>query len=147
MSLSQYLPRHSLHNEVHARPPEALTAPLAITHVVMLANPQQREASRLHLAELLRNQHLPLPDAASTHIRMDMGPYRLRWEMHTEFVTWTFFRPLDGGTLDPADPVTANQVVPQDWFVALPGECLASVQLWVLPANTSRADELGRLAS
>lgn len=144
MSLSQYLPRHSLHNEVHARPPEALTAPLAITHVVMLANPQQREASRLHLAELLRNQHLPLPDAASTHIRMDMGPYRLRWEMHTEFVTWTFFRPLDAGTLDPADPVTANQVVPQDWFVALPGECLASVQLWVLPANTSRADELGR---
>ena len=73
MSLSQYLPRHSLHNEVHARPPEALSAPLAITHVVMLANLEQREASRLHLAELLRNQHLPLPDAASTHVHADMG--------------------------------------------------------------------------
>ncbi len=144
MSLSQYLPRHSLHNEVHARPPEALSAPLAITHVVMLANLEQREASRLHLAELLRNQHLPSPDAASTHIRMDMGPYRLRWEMHTEFVTWTFFRELEGVTLDVVDPVTANQVVPQDWFHALPGKCLASVQLWVLPASTPRADELAR---
>ena len=114
MSLNQYPQRHSLHNEIHARPPEAMVAPAAVSHVVMLANPTERAASRAHVAELLRNQHLPMPDAASTHLRMDLGQYRLRWEMHTEFVTWTFIRQLDALPVMGQVPATASQVVPQD---------------------------------
>ena len=111
MTLIQYPQRQALHNEVHARPPEATTAPIAIAHVVMLANPAQREASRAHVSDLLRNRHLPLPDTGSTHIRMDLGQYRLRWEMHTEFVTWTFMRTLDSVPLagqPPPDPASRD---------------------------------------
>jgi len=79
--------RVSLHNEIHARPPEAMSPPLAISHLVMLCDAAGREASRAHVAALLRERHLPLPDAQSTHIRMDLGPFRIRWELHTEFVT------------------------------------------------------------
>lgn len=135
MPLSQYPQRHALHNEVHARPPESMSAPVAISHVVMLATAEQREASRAHVAELLKNQHLPMPGAHSTHIRMDLGPYRIRWEMHTEFVTWTFIRPLETAPFGDTEPVTARQVVPQDWLAALPGQCLSSVHLWVLPTS------------
>ena len=46
--------RRALHNEVHARPPEPMQAPLAISHVVMLADAAAREASRAHLLALLR---------------------------------------------------------------------------------------------
>jgi uncharacterized membrane-anchored protein len=145
MSLSQYPQRQALHNEIHARPPESITPPAAVSHVVMLASPGERMASRAHLAELLRNQHLPMPDAASTHLRMDLGQYRLRWEMHTEFVTWTFTRQLDS-MLSADQPLpTASQVVPQEWLAALPGQCLASVHVWALPnktTNTERSDEL-----
>lgn len=145
MSLSQYPQRQALHNEIHARPPESITPPAAVSHVVMLASPEERMASRAHVAELLRNQHLPMPDAASTHLRMDLGQYRLRWEMHTEFVTWTFTRQLDS-MLSADQPLpTASQVVPQEWLAALPGQCLASVHVWALPnktSNTERADEL-----
>ena len=35
---TQHAQRVLLHNEVHARPPEALVAPLAITHIVMLTD-------------------------------------------------------------------------------------------------------------
>ncbi|OYY83420.1 MAG: hypothetical protein B7Y46_15540, partial [Acidovorax sp. 28-64-14] len=35
---TQHPHRVMLHNEIHARPPEALTAPLAIAHIVMLAD-------------------------------------------------------------------------------------------------------------
>ena len=100
--------RALLHNEIHARPPEALAAPMAITHVVMWADAAQREASRAHLAALLRDHHLPLPGEHNTHLRVDLGAFRLRWELHTEFVSWTFMAPLaadgfaGGGWIFPA---------------------------------------------
>ncbi len=47
-----------------------MQAPLAITHVVMLTDAAQREASRAHVATLLRNHHLPvLPAAVPDHCR------------------------------------------------------------------------------
>jgi len=142
MTLNQYPQRQALHNEIHARPPESLSAPAAISHVVMLTSPAERAASRAHVVELLRNKHLPMPDAASTHLRMDLGQYRLRWEMHTEFVTWTFMRVLDATPLLGQTPPTASQVVPQEWLAALPGQCLASVHVWVLPSSANGTDEL-----
>ena len=144
MSLNQYPQRQALHNEVHARPPEAIAAPMAISHIVMLAGPVEREASRAHVSELLRNQHLPLPDAASTHIRMDLGAYRLRWELHTEFVTWTFMRQLDVVPQAGQQPPSAAEVVPRQWLAGLPGQCLASLHLWALPSNAPGNDELVR---
>ena len=91
---SQHPLRAALHNEIHARPPEAMHVPLAISHVVMLCDAAQREASRAHVAALLRDHHLPLPDATTIHLRVDVGAFRLRWELHTEFVSWTFMRAL-----------------------------------------------------
>jgi uncharacterized membrane-anchored protein len=110
-----------------------MTAPLAISHLVMLGDAQEREASRAHLTALLRDHHLPLPDAQSTHIRMDLGAFRIRWELHTEFVTWTFSRAIDVKGFGERDPATAIEAVPQAWLDGLPGQCLASLHLWVLP--------------
>ena len=145
MSLNPYPQRQALHNEIHARPPESITPPAAVSHVVMLASPDQRAASRAHVAELLRNRHLPMPDAASTHLRMDFGQFRLRWEMHTEFVTWTFIRQLDSTPLQGQIPPTASQVVPQEWLSALPGQCLASVHVWALPSKGSDPEDTDNL--
>ena len=139
---NQHPQRAALHNEIHARPPEAMTVPLAISHVVMLCDAAQRAASREHVAALLRDHHLPLPDSLTTHLRMDLGQFRIRWELHTEFVSWTFMRDLDPARASDAthDPASAIDAVPQDWFAALPGQCLTSLHLWVLPANTSVTD-------
>ena len=140
--LKQHPQRAALHNEIHARPPEAMTVPLAISHVVMLCDAAERAASREHVAALLRDHHLPLPDSLTTHLRMDLGQFRIRWELHTEFVSWTFMR--DVGPARPSDathdPAPAIDAVPQDWFAALPGQCLTSMHLWVLPANAFVTD-------
>ena len=123
--------RIALHNEVHARPPEALQVPMAIAHIVMWTDRDGREASRNHLAQLLRDHHLPTPAANSTHLRADFGSWRLRWELHTEFVTWTFMREMPS---EPANvmPQTAVQAVPQQWLNQLPGECLVRLHLWAM---------------
>ena len=133
LHIQQHPLRVVLHNEIHARPPEAMTAPLAISHVVMLCNAEQRLASRAHVATLLRDHHLPPPDGSSTHIRMDLGGFRLRWELHTEFVTYTFMCPMEGDALNEREPQTAIDAVPQDWLEKLPGEALSSMHVWALP--------------
>ena len=132
----QHPDRALLHNEVHARPPEALSGPLALTHIVMLADAAGREASRAHLAALLRDHHLAPPDALCTHLRVDLGGWRLRWELHTEFVTWTFSSPLADESFGQREPDTALQAVPQAWAAQLPGQCLSALHLWVLPARS-----------
>lgn len=128
--------RVALHNEIHARPPEAMAAPLAISHIVMVGDAAEREASRAHVAALLRDHHLPQPDANSTHIRMDVGAFRIRWELHTEFVTWSFSKAVEAAGFGEREPVTAVEFVPQEWLARLPGQCLASLHLWVLPTNS-----------
>ena len=129
----QHPQRVALHNEVHARPPEAMDVPLCLSHVVMVCDSEQRAASWAHMAELARDHHLPPPDAGSTHVRLDLGPYRVRWEMHTEFVTWTFVRRLNTERFGEQEPETALQAVPQRWFAQIPGQCLSNMHLWALP--------------
>ncbi len=137
--LTQHPQRGALHNEVHARPPEPMAAPLAVSHVVMLCDTAQSAASREHLSQLLRAHHLPLPDAASTHLRTDLGAFRMRWELHTEFVSWSFVRELEAASAAHAAPADgqawhpAREVVPQEWLSQLPGQCLAAIDLWALP--------------
>ena len=48
----QHPQRAVLHNEIHARPPEAMEAPVAIAHVVMLAD----AAGQVELAELAQQR-------------------------------------------------------------------------------------------
>lgn len=134
-ALTQHAQRNALHNEIHARPPEALAGPLAISHVVMVCSAEQRTASRAHVATLLAGHHLPQPDAQGAHIRMDMGAYRIRWELHTEFVSWTFTRSIEIAGFGEREPPNAAEVVPQVWLAALPGECLTALNLWVLPTT------------
>jgi len=131
----QHPHRVMLHNEIHARPPEALAAPLAIAHIVMLADAAGREASRAHVAALLRDHHMALPDAQTTHLRMDFGAFRIRWELHTEFVSWTFMVPTPTEAFGEREPASAIDAVPHEWLAALPGQCLCSLNLWVLPTH------------
>jgi len=83
----------------------------------------------------MRDHHLPLPDSGTTYLRMDVGPFRIRWELHTEFVSWTFMRAVPGDVAREREPVPAIDAVPQEWFSRLPGQCLTSLHLWVLPAT------------
>ena len=140
--MQQHPQRAALHNEVHARPPQALVAPLAISHLVMVCDAAQREASRAHIAALLHDLHLPLPDPQASHFRMDLGQFHIRWELHTEFVSWTFMCALAGERLGEVEPEPAFNAVPQSWLAALPGQCLSSLNLWVTPSPAFGASAL-----
>ncbi len=137
--LQQHAQREALHHEVHARPPQALTAPLAISHVVMVCDAAQRQASRAHVVALLGIHDLALPDPHASHFRMNVGPFHIRWEVHAEFVTWTLMCAFSAPRAGEHETEPALDKVPHDWFAALPGQCLSALHLWAMPRDALEA--------
>ncbi|HYD31410.1 MAG TPA: DUF3422 domain-containing protein [Azospirillaceae bacterium] len=124
--------RLSLTNEVHARPPEALTAPIRASLIAMLSGETAAEADRAHLEALCIRAGAAAPTPGGTHHSVDLGTCRLKWERHTEFSTYTIFRA--GGFTDPfAEPALA--ALPPDWLKGVAGELLVGVHIALLPVE------------
>jgi uncharacterized membrane-anchored protein len=115
--------RLELINEVHARPPEPLVAPTRLSYLALMCDADEREAVYQAVLDLcLRYKTIP-PDRSALHFSAELGPFRLKWEQHTEFVRFTFIVP--GTTGDPFER-PAISVLPEDWVAALPGKLIVA---------------------
>ncbi len=118
--------RQTLYEEVHARPPPLLRPPLRASHMVFLADAAQRDASFEHVCELASRYSANLPDPDKGCFYEEIGGFELRWELHTEFCSYTFLRP---GVSTPLFSETALEVVPGDWLEGIPGVFLSGTHL------------------
>ncbi|WP_412504805.1 DUF3422 family protein [Roseovarius sp. SYSU LYC5161] len=126
--------RYSLANELHARPFPSLTVPttaafLAIKRVNSAAG-RDRDADMAHLVALLDRYGAPHPQPGATHFFGKIGRHMLKWESHTEMVTYTAF--ADGLSARPFDP-TDFEVFPDDWLSEAPGARITSALIRVAP--------------
>lgn len=124
--------RYTMANELHARPFPSVATPSRAAYLALKpaanAAGRDREADRAHLIALLDRfgaQH-PQPDA--THYSGQIGKHMLKWESHTEFVTYTIFG--DGNAERPFDAETFA-VFPQDWLDMAPGVRITSALIRV----------------
>ena len=124
--------RYTMANELHARPFPSVASPSRAAYLALKpaanAAGRDREADRAHLIALLDRfgaQH-PQPDA--THYSGQIGKHMLKWESHTEFVTYTIFG--DGNAARPFDAETFA-VFPQDWLDTAPGVRITSALIRV----------------
>lgn len=115
--------RFELANEVHARPHEALTAPLRASYIAVLVGAAERAREHAHVARLCEEAGVAPPAATAIHFTADLGAFRLRWERHTEFSSYTFLCPGLGHARF-ADNAASR--VPSDWLRAIPGRTLAA---------------------
>lgn len=124
--------RYALVNELHARPFPALEAPshavyVAVKEPLDAAN-RDRTRDRTHLLALLDRNGSAHPQPDATHFSGAMGRAELKWESHTEFVTYSAFVPgLPDRAFDPAEA----RVFPEDWLADAPGTRLTSVLIRV----------------
>jgi uncharacterized membrane-anchored protein len=74
---------------------------------------------------------------------LETSAFRLRWERHTEFSTYTIF--VNGAESEPFSE-TAIQALPSTWLPGLPGELLAAMHVSLVPAASIEAsiESLGR---
>lgn len=135
MSDTQTLPlpehplRQRLNDEVHARPPMAITGPEWISYLAILhgedSSATQEEAHLHALCKRLGSDICPV--IQGDHWSMEAGDLRLKWERHNEFSSYTFFRrrPLHE---DPAGQ-SALDALPPDWLQAIPGTLIAATHV------------------
>jgi len=134
--------RHQLTNELHARPFTPLEAPARAAHI---AFKQPKNAARrapeddlAHLRSFLERHGGPFPAENAQHYFHDFGRFRLKWERHTEFVSYTVF--VDGLGDSPFD-AAASKYFPQDWLDAAPGLVVAAAHLYVEAVDSPKAAE------
>ncbi|MBT8455497.1 MAG: DUF3422 domain-containing protein [Rhodobacteraceae bacterium] len=124
--------RYKMANELHARPFPALEPPCRAAYLAIKqphdAAARDRELDRAHLIDLLDRFGASHPTPGATHWFGQIGKYQLKWESHTEFVTYTIFgdgvadRPFEAQTFD---------VFPADWLDAAPGKRITSALIRV----------------
>jgi uncharacterized membrane-anchored protein len=130
--------RYPLTNELHARPFPSLEVPctavfLAYKEPVDAAN-RDRSRDLAHLIDLLDRNGSPHPEPEATHFSGPIGRHELKWESHTEFVTYSAFCP--GVSARPFDP-EEMRVFPDNWLAAAPGKRLVSllIRVEVMPGD------------
>jgi uncharacterized membrane-anchored protein len=131
--------RNALNAEVHARPPVPLSMPERISYLAFVHGQDNRALEIDHLSSLASMFAVPVPDEIGEHVLLDLGDFRLKFERHTEFTSYTFFRQLDlpDGALSLADltgdSTDALQAVPAAWRRDIPGELMVATQIDLLP--------------
>jgi uncharacterized membrane-anchored protein len=120
--------RRALNDEVHARPPESLTGPVRLSYLVVVGT-GSHAADLQGLLELIEGTGAPKPSADTNHYVADLGPCRVRWERHTEFVRYTF---IAQGVEKVPFSQPAMSLVPYVWANKLQGKTLAAIHASVV---------------
>ncbi len=131
--------RDRLLAEAHARPFTPLKAPMLATRIATLSGQDGAVSDRSHMTALCRSLGRSEPGPDARWCVLDAGKWRLRWERHTEFSTWTFFRSPDGDNLMLEK---ASDAAPKDWIDSLPGEVLVATNLVVISKDSSQTAAL-----
>jgi len=133
--------RVELSDEVHARPPLPLRAPSRVSCLALLSPPAARPDEWSGLLALAARFGITMPATPGSQCSADFGPFRLKWERHTEFSRYVFV--VDGASEAPfAAPAITS--VPDDWIASLPGQLIFAAHCEIVqePSETPRYDQL-----
>ena len=119
--------RYTLVNELHARPFPVLSVPSTAAFIALMEEDgaaRDKARDRAHLLALLDRYGSSHPQPDATHFSGPIGRSELKWESHTEFVTYTAFTP--GLSARPFDPTDSSSFSPE-WRDKAAGRVAASV--------------------
>ncbi len=87
--------RYPLTDELHARPFARLDAPGRAVFLAIMppsaAAERDPARDRAHLTAFINRQGGAHPAPDASHHSADFGRFRLKWERHTEFVSYTIY--------------------------------------------------------
>lgn len=137
--------RIALSNESHARPFPVLQAPSSAASIAIERDLADPESDGYHLITLLDRYGAAHPVPYASHHSADLGKVRLKWERHSEFVTYTLFSDEVSDVPFSAD---LFKFLPANWRDKSPGRLLSSVLVRIEAAKTpteviERVHEIG----
>ena len=147
MSIAHSSLNHSLRiplaAEVHSRPSLRLSGPETLTHLAVYlgAEPGQGGLQHALLAELCMHFGVAGPHQDAKYFFHDFGAFRLQWEAHTEFSTYTFAEQRAAqGTLEHAFDQVPLRHIPEKWLHRLEGTVMAATHVVLLSFESTLAE-------
>jgi uncharacterized membrane-anchored protein len=124
--------------EVHSRPFLRMDAPESVTHLAVYPRGDGSVAAAVDLvaaqhaalADLCRHFGVAAPGVDAKYFFHDFGRFRLKWECHTEFATYTFAQTLEEAL--PVDEAFAQVPlfhVPQEWLAGQRGKVVVAAHV------------------
>jgi uncharacterized membrane-anchored protein len=126
--LAEHPLRQRLNDEFHARPPLPLQGSMLVTHIAVLHDHADAQAERDHLTALAQLVPGQFAEHSDAHQIYDAGSFLLRWELHTEFTSYTVFRPVLAGA-GLGQPMSAHELLPPGWLKSIPGKMIVAAQI------------------
>lgn len=122
--------RRELNDEVHARPPDSLPTPCAVTYIARLPKRDPRSVvGKDLLGDLLQHYGQQRPDRATNHFTTTLGVDHLRWERHTEYNRYTFVAPVTAGD---ANNQYHEPDIPAGWLQDMQSEVFVAVRAKII---------------
>ena len=139
--------------EIHSRPSLRLRAPEAVTHLAVYAkrdsNSETDNAQLQHeiLASFCSYFGVACPGAEAKYFFHDFGRFRLKWECHTEFATYTFVENENGEVVSGHGVVQALTRVPighlpEQWLLDLRGKIMVAAHVVLIKNGDSTEETL-----
>ena len=120
--------RDYLNSEFHARAPVPLASPALVSHLAFQHEGLSAQGERENVLRLCQTNTCTFIENSTKHLMLDAGSFKMRWVLHTEYSSYTFFRPLTPG--EPLHPdATALDAVFPDWLSAIPGKLLVATHV------------------
>ncbi|MFS2007031.1 DUF3422 family protein [Duganella sp. CT11-25] len=144
--------RVPLSAEIHSRPFLQLQAPESLTHFALYEQ-QDQPSQKYHrgsqhqiLQQLCMHYGVAVPHPQARYFFHDFGRFRLKWECHTEFATYTFVERGEPG-LDCRASFDRMplQHVPQEWLAGLHGKIIVASHVLLCkgePGDVASADAI-----
>ncbi len=136
--------------EVHSRPYLRLDAPESLTHLAVYArddvSPNVSNQARQHaiLSELCKHFGVTAPGVDAKYFFHDFGRFRLKWECHTEFATYTFAEQhAENPSIEEAFEHVPLFHLPQEWLMGLQGKIMVAAHV-VLDKTRGPVDAFAR---
>lgn len=135
--------RRDLYEELHARPFPFVHGNAQISQISCHHDESGGEGQRRHVQNLCNLFYLQGPAEDASCFYAQIQDYEFRWEMHTEFSSYTFIRhheeqrPFSNKAVD---------ALPAEWLQAIPGSIVSAVHISVMqmPESLESLDVLRR---
>ena len=115
-----------LHDELNADVYEQIDIPSRLSHLVLLSDRQWVNRERRLVVELCEHFNIKIINGAFDQLSVELGDFHLRWERHTEYSTYTFYRV---GLFDEHFIQPAISYVPKERLGKLLGELLVATHI------------------
>ncbi|MFZ6658608.1 DUF3422 family protein [Undibacterium sp. TJN19] len=133
--------------EVHSRPSLRLRAPEKLTHLAIFARNDAHVGGdilltqHVILGDFCRHFGVASPAGDAKYFFHDFGRFRLKWECHTEFATYTFVENAAEPPVALAPDADLEQIfaeapirhLPQQWLFELQGKVMVAAHVVLLP--------------